>query len=161
MFLARKAREAFTFSDGTTIPKGTFMAVAGAAVHYDANSFDDPTMFNPWRFVPARSDSGKDSAAIPAKDDAAPPTPADITQTSPTHLAFGHGHTACPGRFFAAMQMKMMMAHLVYHYEITFSPGGAPGSTKRPGNKWFAGHCIPDPQAMVYFRRLTDKVTVT
>ena len=60
-----------------------------------------------------------------------------------------------------AMQMKMMMAHLVYHYEITFAPGGTPESTKRPENKWFAGHCIPDPQTKVYFRMLTDKFTVT
>ena len=147
MFLARKAREAFTFSDGTAIPKGTFMAVAGTAVHYDANSFKDPTVFYPWRFVPDKY-SIKDNTSGKDNSNAAPPPAVDITQTSPTHLAFGHGHTACPGRFFAALEMQLLLAHLVTNYDIKFAGDGS-----RPANRWFSIHCVPDPGAKLLFRR--------
>ncbi|KAI5891180.1 cytochrome P450 [Schizophyllum commune H4-8] len=149
LFLARKAREAFTFSDETAIPKGTFMAVAGTAVHYDANAFNDPTVFNPWRFVP-NSGNGMGSASRKFKDDrdATHPAAVDITQTSPTHLAFGHGHTACPGRFFAALEMQLLLAHLVTNYDIRFA-----GDGRRPANRWFSIHCVPDPGAKLLFRR--------
>ena len=151
MTLTRKVRETFQLSDGTVVPRGTYVTVAKASIQHDKAYFKDPDTFDPWRFAKA---SESRESGLREKED-------ELVYTSLTDLGFGHGRTACPGRFFAAMQMKMMMAHLVYHYEITFSPGGAPGSTKRPENKWFAGHCIPDPQAKVYFRRLTDKFTVT
>ncbi|KAL1689866.1 cytochrome P450 [Schizophyllum commune] len=147
LFLARKAREAFTFLDGTAIPKGTFMAVAGTAVHYDANSFEDPTVFNPWRFV-LDEGSVKNNASGKGDSDAAPTPAVDITQTSPTHLAFGHGHTACPGRFFAALEMQLLLAHLVMNYDIKFAGDGG-----RPANRWFSIHCVPDPGAKLLFRR--------
>ena len=147
MFLARKAREAFTFSDGTAIPKGTFMAVAGTAVHYDANSFEDPTVFNPWRFVPDKY-SIKDNASGKDNSNAASPPAVDITQTSPTHLAFGHGHTTFPGRFFAPLELQLLLAHLVTNYDIKFAGDGG-----RPANRWFSIHCVPDPGAKLLFRR--------
>ena len=131
--LARKARESFTLSDGTTVAAGAFVAVAGTAIHRDSADFADPLTFNPWRF--ALEDQGVARAQ-------------NITNTSPTHLAFGHGRTACPGRFFAAMEMKTLLAHLVIHYDIKFDGDGG-----RPPNKWFSIHCIPDPHAKLMFRR--------
>uniref|UniRef100_D8Q876 Cytochrome P450 n=1 Tax=Schizophyllum commune (strain H4-8 / FGSC 9210) TaxID=578458 RepID=D8Q876_SCHCM len=145
--LTRKARETFQLSDGTVIPRDTYVTVAKASIQHDKAYFRDPDTFDPWRFAKAAESR---ESGLREKED-------ELVYTSATDLGFGHGRTACPGRFFAAMQMKMMMAHLVYHYEITFAPGGAPGSTRRPGNKWFAGHCIPDPGAKLYFRRLADK----
>ncbi|KAI5830576.1 hypothetical protein K523DRAFT_371757 [Schizophyllum commune Tattone D] len=136
--LARKARESFTLSDGTTVPAGAFVAVAGTAVHRDSDDFEDPLAFNPWRF--AHEDQGFARAQ-------------NITNTSPTHLAFGHGRTACPGRFFAAMEMKTLLAHLVIHYDIKFDGDGG-----RPPNKWFSIHCIPDPHANLMFKRRAAEI---
>ncbi|KAL1669554.1 cytochrome P450 [Schizophyllum commune] len=136
--LARKARESFTLSDGTTVPAGAFVAVAGTAVHRDSDDFEDPLAFNPWRF--AHEDQGFARAQ-------------NITNTSSTHLAFGHGRTACPGRFFAAMEMKTLLAHLVIHYDIKFD-----GDGRRPPNKWFSIHCIPDPHAKLMFRRRAAEI---
>ena len=33
-------------------------------------------------------------------------------------LAWGHGRHACPGRFFAAHLMKIMLAHVLVNYDI-------------------------------------------
>lgn len=35
-------------------------------------------------------------------------TEALLVTTSPNHLAFGHGKHACPGRFFAATEIKII-----------------------------------------------------
>ena len=123
------------------------MAVAGTAVHYDANSFEDPAVFNPWRFV-LDEDSVKNNASGKDNSDAASPPAVDITQTSPTHLAFGHGHTACPGRFFAALEMQLLLAHLVTNYDIKFAEEG-----KRPANLRFGPADLPSHTAQVLFRK--------
>lgn len=33
-------------------------------------------------------------------------------------LGFGHGRHACPGRFFASQEMKLMLAHIVMTYDV-------------------------------------------
>lgn len=39
------------------------------------------------------------------------------------NIAFGHGEHACPGRFFAANEVKVMLCHLVMKYDWTLTPG--------------------------------------
>lgn len=134
--LARKTRESLTLSDGTTIPAGTFVAVAGTAVHRDSEHFKDPLAFMPWRYM--EQHGGRLGHA----------TSEDLTVTSLTHLAFGHGHTACPGRFLASLEMKLLILHLVENYDIKFA-----GAGERPPNKWFSVHCVPDPAARLMFRK--------
>ncbi|TRM61618.1 cytochrome P450 [Schizophyllum amplum] len=134
--LARKTRESLTLSDGTTIPAGTFVAVAGTAVHRDSEHFKDPLAFMPWRYM--EQHGGRLGHA----------TSEDLTVTSLTHLAFGHGHTACPGRFLASLEMKLLILHLVENYNIKFA-----GAGERPPNKWFSVHCVPDPAARLMFRK--------
>lgn len=38
--------------------------------------------------------------------------------TSDEHFAFGHGRHACPGRFFVACELKLIMAHLLRNYDM-------------------------------------------
>lgn len=44
--------------------------------------------------------------------------------------------THSPGRFFAANQLKLTLAHIAMHYEIE-------PIEKRPANKWFVGSMAP------------------
>lgn len=37
--------------------------------------------------------------------------------TSPDHLGFAHGKHACPGRLFAANEVKIAMVHLICKYD--------------------------------------------
>lgn len=41
-----------------------------------------------------------------------------LPATSPTFLAWGHGKHACPGRFFAAATMKLLLAYLVLEFDF-------------------------------------------
>ncbi|TRM61621.1 cytochrome P450 [Schizophyllum amplum] len=143
--LTRKARETFQFSDGTVVPKGAFLAVARSATQLDDANHANAGVFDPWRFATAAN--GRASGLREPRD--------DLTHADPTSLGFGLGRTACPGRFFAATLMKMMLAHMVFDYDLAFDPKKARvgEESARPINKWFSGHCIPDPAAKVYFRK--------
>lgn len=35
-------------------------------------------------------------------------------------LSFGHGRHACPGRFFASNEVKMLMAYVIMNYDVEF-----------------------------------------
>ena len=53
--------------------------------------------------------------------------------TSPYQLNFGHGPHACPGRFFAVYQIKVILAHLLRYYDMRLpSVDGKPPT--RPKN---------------------------
>ncbi|KAJ7660426.1 hypothetical protein B0H17DRAFT_832480, partial [Mycena rosella] len=41
-----------------------------------------------------------------------------MVSTGTDHLPFGTGKHACPGRFFAATELKAMLAHLVLNYDV-------------------------------------------
>ena len=91
------AREPFTFSDGTYLPKGTNISVPVHAIHLDESNYPNPTSFVPFRFV----DKGeKESTGRKV----------DMTSTHTDFLLFGHGWHACPARFFAATELKLMSA---------------------------------------------------
>lgn len=64
-------------------------------------------------------------------------------------------HTNCmsfqlgsPGRFFAAIKLKAMLAHIVLTYDIRMEDDGV-----RPENQWFGLFCRPNTKAEVLFRR--------
>lgn len=46
----RKALETFTFSDGTTVPKGTLLGVPLTAIHYDKKIYPNAHEFDGLRF---------------------------------------------------------------------------------------------------------------
>lgn len=53
-----------------------------------------------------------------------------------------------PGRFFAANELKAMLAYVVLNYDVKFEREGV-----RPENKWIAMSIVPDPTAHVLFRK--------
>lgn len=43
-------------------------------------------------------------------------------QLDHSNLIFGSGNQACPGRFFAVAEIKMILARLLHEYEFQFAP---------------------------------------
>ncbi|EIN06110.1 cytochrome P450 [Punctularia strigosozonata HHB-11173 SS5] len=136
--LMRMALKDHTFSDGTFVPRGTSLAAPAIATHEDSSNYDDPFTFNPWRFSDLRE--GSETAKH------------QLVNTSPEFLTFGHGKHACPGRFFAANEMKMMLAHIVMHYDVQLENG----SRVRPPNSYFAVNCLADSTAKICLRKRQD-----
>ncbi|KAK2740064.1 cytochrome p450 monooxygenase [Colletotrichum kahawae] len=99
-----------TLSDGTFIPKGTSVCVSSHAL-FDANVYENPEKWDGYRFLRMREQPGKENVS-------------QLVSTSPEHLGFGHGKHACPGRFFAANEIKIALVHILLQYEWRL-PAGA------------------------------------
>ncbi|KAK7959449.1 uncharacterized protein PG986_004303 [Apiospora aurea] len=69
--------------------------------------------------------------------------------TSPDFVAFGHGRYACPGRFFAAAELKLMLAYIVLHYDIGHLE-------QRPSNSWFSAARLPPMKESLKLTRRAD-----
>lgn len=79
--LTRKALKDMTLSDGTFIPAGTILMAASTATHLDPDNYEDPTVFNPWRFSDMRDKDGEG-------------TRHQLVSTSADYISFGHGKHA-------------------------------------------------------------------
>ncbi|KAF2877680.1 hypothetical protein BDV95DRAFT_602044 [Massariosphaeria phaeospora] len=65
-----------------------------------------------------------------------------------TVLNFGFGKTACPGRFFASVMLKILFTKLVTEYEFKFLPGA-----KRPKNILVHEFLFPYPWDRMLIRK--------
>ncbi|KXT16518.1 hypothetical protein AC579_1349 [Pseudocercospora musae] len=115
----RKALKPYVFSDGTRIPAGTMLAVPVYTIARDQAHFSDPEKFDPYRFTKAREGGNNDHLQF-----------ASVTHGT---MAFGCGKHACPGRFFAALEIKLILIHLLKHFDVKAKPG-QDGVTRRYGN---------------------------
>ncbi|KAF9237107.1 cytochrome P450 [Melanogaster broomeanus] len=131
--LSRKAMKDFTFSDGTVIPKGTVVVVASAAAHHDNEFYKNADMFDPFRFSNMRDEAGEGVMH-------------QFVSTGPEYLPFGHGSHSCPGRFFAANELKSMLAHIITRYDIKLEDGIHPQSLR------IGTAIVANPTAKVLFR---------
>ncbi|KAJ7356463.1 cytochrome P450 [Mycena albidolilacea] len=135
--IARKVihPDGFTFSDRTFLPTGSFLQVPVRPVHLDPDNFVNPHVFDGFRFYNMQSESAPEEGKARFKQ--------YMVTTEPTHLAFGHGKHACPGRW-----LKTMLAYIVLNYDIKLETEGV-----RPPDKLFDTLRIPDPKAQVWFRK--------
>lgn len=63
-----------------------------------------------------------------------------------TFLPFGAGKHACPGRFFAANELKMIVGHLVDNYDVE-------SMDTRPKNIEIIGVSMPSESSEIRTRR--------
>lgn len=106
-----------------TIPNGTFTAFShpyNLERHTSTipsslltRSNEPPlTEFHPFRFSSIRS-------TIPGEEQKH-----QFVTTGPEHLGFGHGAKACPGRFFASNEIKIVLVEFLKRYDMSLGEGG-------------------------------------
>ncbi|KAH8196773.1 hypothetical protein TruAng_009065 [Truncatella angustata] len=71
---------------------------------WDPKVYTNPEQWDVHRFLNLRQLPGKEHVS-------------QLVSTSENHLGFGHGKHACPGRFFAANELKIALVHLLRDYE--------------------------------------------
>ncbi len=69
---------------------------------------------------------------------------------SKENLAFGLGRHACPGRFFAANEIKLILSRLLLDFDIKMPDG----ITERYTNVSLANTLNPRPDAALLFKRM-------
>ncbi|CAG7854401.1 Ent-kaurene oxidase; AltName: Full=Cytochrome P450 503A1; AltName: Full=Cytochrome P450-4 [Serendipita indica DSM 11827] len=142
--MARRVIKPFTFSNGISPPIGTIIAAHVYATHMDEAHYANPGTFDGFRFVK----SGADVEGKPKET---------MYSTSASYMAFSHGRHACPGRFFASMELKIIFAYLVLNYDFTWpsevTRNLKPGEKYRPKDMWFGSTFVPDPEAKILVRK--------
>ncbi|TGJ83720.1 hypothetical protein E0Z10_g5031 [Xylaria hypoxylon] len=102
-------------SDGTILPKGALCIVL--ADFSNPEVYPEPEKFEAWRFIKAQEQPGQENAW-------------SMVAVSAEQMSFGIGKHACPGRFFAANEVKIALCHMLLKYDWRFVPGkGRPVSS--------------------------------
>jgi cytochrome P450 len=134
-----------TLSTGQTLPSGTRFCVPSWVVHNSTTtpSFSSQrkplTEFDGLRFYDLRHIAGNENKH-------------QFVATSSESLNFGHGNHACPGRFFASNEIKIVLIHLLMFWEIRLE-GGEDGKGERPGNYINNFSVMPNPMAKVELKK--------
>ncbi|KAI6039988.1 cytochrome P450 [Pisolithus marmoratus] len=132
--LVRVAMSDITLADGTFIPKGTTLAFPSCAVPHDDAVFENPNVFEPFRY-----------AKMPKEFEG---SRYEMVALSPNSLSFGLGTHACPGRFFAATLLKTVLAHIVMSYDVKLED-----DTPHPNSLHVGRFIVPNPTVKVMFRK--------
>lgn len=97
----------------------------------------DPEVFDPFRYSRLREEEANKNKY-------------QFATTDEMNLHFGHGKYACPGRFFASNEAKLILCHILIMCDFKFQEGQT-----RPENLTFEESCFPDPAIRVLMRRRT------
>ncbi|KIX09582.1 uncharacterized protein Z518_00662 [Rhinocladiella mackenziei CBS 650.93] len=128
------------FSVGPPIPQGTLVAVSADRVNTDPNIYPEPFSFDAYRFLRMREQPGEEFKH-------------QHVSTSQIELNFSYGGRACPGRIFFAAMEKVVLSHILMHYEVRVKPG-----YEHEDSRWIDGiRCTTNPNAIMQIRRKVAK----
>ncbi|KAH6619964.1 cytochrome P450 monooxygenase-like protein [Boeremia exigua] len=109
LLMRRMAMQRIALPDGLVVLKGERVTV-------DASNMTDPQIYeDPEKYDIERYARMRDNPETANK--------AHLVSTGVDNLTFGHGIHACPGRFFAANEMKIALCHLFLKYDWKLAPG--------------------------------------
>ncbi|RMZ72788.1 ent-kaurene oxidase [Pyrenophora seminiperda CCB06] len=128
---------AVTLSNGVHLPKGTRVAVPQNAIlnHPAQVPGADPLIYDPWRYAKLRENPENAQKY-------------QFAMVDGNSMAFGYGRYACPGRFFVAAEIKMILAHLLANFDWKLPEGAG-----RPRNFTIDSDMYPDMSARVLMKR--------
>ncbi|XDG06998.1 hypothetical protein ABKA04_006613 [Annulohypoxylon sp. FPYF3050] len=130
--MKRLFKQSYTFQSGLHVSQGTYVCMPTYAIENDPEYTPNPELFDGLRsyrqIVAFDKQDGKAAKGF------------RFTDPAPTVLNFGYGKTACPGRFFAGLMLKMLFARFLTRYDCKFLPG-----TKRPANMMVHEFLFPNP----------------
>jgi cytochrome P450 len=121
-------------SDGTLLPTGTLTFSPSNAIASDSTIYPNADTFDGLRFYNLREASAEDGNKY------------QLTSISSTQMFFGAGRHACPGRWFASHEIKLVIASLMSRYEFRLK-----GGEERPKSILFQHGDGPDPKAEILF----------
>ncbi|KIL90538.1 hypothetical protein FAVG1_06271 [Fusarium avenaceum] len=132
----RKVMKPISLSDGTQLPAGTKVIAPQAGIALDERYFPEPERFDAFRFYKLRQESAEANNRF------------QFTSLGDTYMNFGAGKHACPGRFFASNEIKLVLAHLLINYDIRLKAG-----EDRPKAMSVVMVKAPSPNTELEFRR--------
>ncbi|KAK5310325.1 hypothetical protein LTR93_012057 [Exophiala xenobiotica] len=141
VLVRRYVQRDIKLSDGALIPAGTLIKFPTTAMHFDPENISDPEKFDGFRFSKTRDAAGVQGAGH------------QFAGVAKSSMNFGYGKHACPGRFFAAMEIKMILVALLLRYDIRIVGEGG----KRYPNLVTETAIQPDPTRKIGIKRIADQ----
>ncbi|EUC35658.1 hypothetical protein COCCADRAFT_24469 [Bipolaris zeicola 26-R-13] len=137
---SRSVLKPITLSNGQQIPTGVSVKVPSFQVlpSWDPNT--DTDEFDGFRYYKQRI-----QASRPAEQ-----ARAQFVSSHEESLAWGYGRHACPGRFFAASEIKMLLIKFIMDYDISMPDG----RKERYAQVGIGSFCSPDTTKALVFKRV-------
>ncbi|KAL3478373.1 cytochrome P450 [Aspergillus californicus] len=126
----RFVREPIIFSDGFVLPKGALICFASGPIALDPAFVSNPETFDGFRWETSSRTS--------------------LVAVSDTHLHFGYGRSACPGRMFGSYASKAILSRFIVEYDMKFEEGK---EGKRPMNFRNGEQIFPNVLTKVLIRK--------
>jgi cytochrome P450 len=119
-------------NDGTLLPQGAHIAMPVNAIQNSVTP--DAATFDPMRYYNLRQLDGQRHLH-------------QFVTTEKDILNFGHGKYACPGRFFAALEIKIILVRLIMDYDWKLPEGQG-----RPANLHAHEFIFPNQKGVLYMK---------
>ncbi|KAK5996288.1 Cytochrome P450 monooxygenase cheE [Cladobotryum mycophilum] len=129
----RSAVRPYDFQDGLHLPKNTQFAFPNFELNHDPDVYPNPYDFDPWRFLKMRK-AGDENRH-------------HFAYASESAINFGAGTHACPGRYYAGYEIKLILIHILTRYDVMWPKGSS-----RPPNMVHDFQNSPSPMVPVLFR---------
>jgi cytochrome P450 len=143
----RKVMKPISLSDGTRLPAGTSIIAPQAGISHDERFFQDADTFDALRFYRLRERDDQ-RAREEAEGYVGGGNRWLFTSISDTNVNFGAGRHACPGRFFAGNEIKLILAYFLLRYEVRLKEG-----EERPKPMAYVMTKSPNMTAELEFKR--------
>lgn len=141
--LHRLASKDIRLSDGLTIPKGANMVVSAHTMH-EESVYPEANSYDGFRFYKIRQEPGQENKH-------------QLVMASQDHLGFGYGVHACPGRFFASNEIKIILTHLLMKYDFKFAEEGR----SRPKSFELGTEIVCDHRVKLLFKARKPEVDLS
>ncbi|BAE65635.1 unnamed protein product [Aspergillus oryzae RIB40] len=125
---------------GQYIPPGTSIEAPLQAIYQDDSNYPDSDTFAGFRFYKIRQGGG---ATVHARN--------QFVTSNEQNLVFGYGKHACPGRFLAAAEIKMIVSKIL----LTYGFKNADNWTERYSNYEVGRLNMPERAIPLLFRKTT------
>lgn len=168
------AEEGYRLNNGVVAPKGALLTVPAFGIGHDPDKWGaHPWAYDGFRFSRVIEAGERERAR--REEEAAKRAGPDgqmseeekgevqrawledtrrqgVVTTSDSFLQFGHGKHACPGRFFAANEIKFLMTFILREYDIE-------PLAKRPENGWFMDLLLVPMGVKIKIRKRKEPAT--
>ncbi|KAK2595837.1 hypothetical protein N8I77_013630 [Diaporthe amygdali] len=138
--MRRMAEQDVDLPGGFHIKKGEKIVVSLTDM-WSAERFERPLEFNGHRWLKLRNVPGKEHSA-------------HLVAVTRDHIGFGLGEHACPGRFFAANELKIVLSYLLLKYDWELVADARPTVLAN-------GFSLTlDPKAKIRMRRRSEEINL-
>ncbi|KAB8076861.1 cytochrome P450 [Aspergillus leporis] len=140
----RKALVPFIFADGLKVDRGDWVCIPQRGMMHDPSRYSDPEGFDGFRF--ARANKSLRAGCMPVEvPDRVPSVLTDISVDWPI---WGLGNTACPGRFYASIILKLILVCILDGWDCRLM------DAKAPRSRSWRSSIVPREGTVVLFQKI-------